>query len=146
MLESQEMRFNPWVRKIPWREGMATLQCSCLENPMDKEPGRLQSMRSQRVGHDRSNDWSDLACRHALSRRGYWNLVFFNLKHSIMAQMVKNPPEKGKTWVRSLSWKLPWRRAWQPTPVFLPGEIPVDRGSWRATVHGVIKSQTRLSD
>ena len=19
-------------------------------------------------------------------------------------------------------WKIPWRRAWQPTPVFLPGE------------------------
>ena len=28
------------------------LQCSCLENPMDREPGRLQSMGSQRVGHN----------------------------------------------------------------------------------------------
>ena len=28
------------------------LQCSCLENLMDGEPGRLQSMGSQRVGHD----------------------------------------------------------------------------------------------
>ena len=28
------------------------LQCSCLENPMDsEEPGGLQSMGSQRVGH-----------------------------------------------------------------------------------------------
>ena len=25
-----------------------------------------------------------------------------------------------ETWVR----KIPWRRAWQPTPVFLPGESP----------------------
>ena len=24
-----------------------------------------------------------------------------------------------KTWVRPLGWKIPWRRAWQPTPVFL---------------------------
>ena len=24
--------------------------------------------------------------------------------------------------VRSLGWKIPWRRKWQPTPVFLPGE------------------------
>ena len=24
--------------------------------------------------------------------------------------------------VGSLGWKIPWRRAWQPTPVFLPGE------------------------
>ena len=28
------------------------LQYSCLENPMEGEPGRLQSMGSQRVGHD----------------------------------------------------------------------------------------------
>ena len=28
------------------------LQYSCLENPMDEEPGRLQSMGSRRVGHD----------------------------------------------------------------------------------------------
>ena len=28
------------------------LQYSCLENPMDGEPGRLQSMGSQRVGHN----------------------------------------------------------------------------------------------
>ena len=27
------------------------LQYSCLENPMDREPGGLQSMGSQRVGH-----------------------------------------------------------------------------------------------
>ena len=28
------------------------LQYSCLENPMDGEPGRLQSTGLQRVGHD----------------------------------------------------------------------------------------------
>ena len=28
------------------------LQYSCLENPMEEEPGGLQSMGSQRVGHD----------------------------------------------------------------------------------------------
>ena len=28
------------------------LQYSCLENPLDGEPGRLQSMGSRRVGHD----------------------------------------------------------------------------------------------
>ena len=40
--------------------------------------------------------------------------------------------------------KIPWRRVWQPTPVFLPGE---SRG-WRSlegTVHRVPKSQTRLN-
>ena len=40
--------FDPWIWEDPLEEGMATpLQCSCLENPMDKEAQRLQSMRSQ---------------------------------------------------------------------------------------------------
>ena len=39
--------------------------------------------------------------------------------------------------------KIPWRRAWQPTPVFLPGE-PLGRGAWRAIVHGLPKSRTLL--
>ena len=29
-----------------------------------------------------------------------------------------------ETWVQSLGWEDPLRRAWQPTPVFLPGESP----------------------
>ena len=40
--------------------------------------------------------------------------------------------------------KIPWERKRQPAPVFLPGD-PMDRGAWRATVHGVAKSQTRLN-
>jgi len=37
--------------------------------------------------------------------------------------------------------KIPWRRKWQPTPVFLPGKFQ-DSGAWWATVHRVTKSQT----
>ena len=37
--------------------------------------------------------------------------------------------------------KIPWRRKWQPTPVFLL-ENPMDRGAWRVPVHGVAKSWT----
>ena len=28
--------------------------------------------------------------------------------------------------------KIPWRREWLPTPVFLPGKS-MDRGAWQAT-------------
>ena len=42
--------------------------------------------------------------------------------------------------------KLPWRRKWQPTPVFLPEKIPWTEKPGRATVRGVAKSRTRLSD
>ena len=38
--------------------------------------------------------------------------------------------------------KIPWKRKWQPTPVFLL-ENPMDRGAWWATVHGVTKEQLR---
>ena len=39
--------------------------------------------------------------------------------------------------------KIPWRRKWQPTPVFL-SENPMNRGSQWTTVHGVAKSQIWL--
>ena len=34
-----------------------------------------------------------------------------------------------------------WRRKWQPTPVFLPGESQ-ERGAWWAAVYGVAQSRT----
>ena len=40
--------------------------------------------------------------------------------------------------------KIPWRRKWQPTPLFLSGKS-INRGTWRATVHGIAKSQTDLA-
>ena len=35
----------------------------------------------------------------------------------LVAQMVKNQPAMQETW------KIPWRRSWQPTPILLPGEF-----------------------
>ena len=43
----------------------------------------------------------------------------------------------------SLSTFMHWRREWQPTPVFLPGESQ-EREAWWAAVYGVARSQTRL--
>ena len=40
--------------------------------------------------------------------------------------MVKNPPVRaGDTRYSFNPWieKIPWRRKWQPTPVFLPGQF-----------------------
>ena len=47
------------------------------------------------------------------------------------------------TWVQSLRQEDPWRRKWQPTPIFLPGKSHAQR-SLAATVHGVTKSRTQL--
>ena len=67
---------TPWTEKPGWLQSMGSLswtrlsdftftfhscvgegngnplQCSCLENPRDGEPGGLPSMGSHRVGHD----------------------------------------------------------------------------------------------
>ena len=59
--------------------------------------------------------------------------------------MVKNLPAVQEMQVGSWVGKIPWRRALQPTPVFLVGN-PMDRGAWQATVHGVTKDRTQLSD
>ena len=45
--------FDPWVGKLPWRKArQPTLVFLPGESPRTEEPGRLQSMGSQRVGHD----------------------------------------------------------------------------------------------
>ena len=45
-------------------------------------------------------------------------------------------------WVR----KIPWRRKWQPTPVFFPGKSHGQRSLVGCSPHGVVKSQTQLSE
>ena len=53
--------------------------------------------------------------------------------------------ETRETWVWSLVRKIPWRRKWHPTPVFLPGEFHGQRSLVGCyTVHGITKSWTRL--
>ena len=40
-----------------------------------------------------------------------------------MAQMVKHLPATGRPWFDPWVEKIPWRREWQPTLVFLLGEF-----------------------
>ena len=42
---------------------------------------------------------------------------------SLVVQTVKNLPAMQETQIQSLVGKIPWRREWLPTPVFLPGEF-----------------------
>ena len=58
--------------------------------------------------------------------------------------VVKNSPANvGDIGFNHWVGKIPWRWTWQPTPVFLPvkSKIPIDRGAWQATVHGVEKTE-----
>ena len=51
-----------------------------------------------------------------------------------------------ETWVRSLGWEDPLEEGKATHSSALAWRIPMDSGAWWATVHGVAKSQTRVSD
>ena len=42
----------------------------------------------------------------------------------LVVHLVKNPLQCRRPWFDSWVGKIPWRSAWQPTLVFLPGESP----------------------
>ena len=97
------------------------LQCSCLENPRD------------------GGAWWAAVYRVAESQTRLKRL-------SSSSSSGKEPVcqcRKGKRcgldpWVG----KIPWRRAWQPTPVFLPGESPWTEEPGGLIVYGVTESDT----
>ena len=55
---------------------------------------------------------------------------------------VKNPPARQETKVRFLGHEDPLEAGMATHSSILAWRIPMDRGAWRATVHGVAKSQT----
>ena len=63
-----------------------------------------------------------------------------------MAQMVKNPLAMRETWVQSLGWEDPLEKGKATHSSILALSIPMDRGAWWATVQGVSKSWTQLSN
>ena len=58
---------------------------------------------------------------------------------SLVAQLVKNPPAMRETWVQSLGQEDPLEEGMATHASILGWRIPMDRGTWRATVHGVAK-------
>ena len=83
------------------------LQYSCLENPMDREPGGLQSVESQRVGHDWSADtriittrvWGDWAGGMHLSDAGKETEYFEGERAQIPRAVPARALETIRTWI-----------------------------------------------
>ena len=83
------------------------------------------------------------------SQRFPGEAIGYPLKYSLVflvAQTVKNLPAMWETWVRSLGWEDPLEKGMITQSNILAWRIPMDRGAWQATAHGVAKSQTELSD
>ena len=86
----------------------------------------------------------------------YWTWVCFGFSTckmgvvkswwaSLVAHTVKNPSAIRKTWVWSLGWEDPLEEGMAIHASIFAWRIPMDRGTWQATVYGVAKSQTWLS-
>ena len=59
---------------------------------------------------------------------------------TLVAQLVKNLPAMQETWVRSLGWEDSMEKDMETYSSILAWRIPMDKGAWQATVHGVTKS------
>ena len=64
----------------------------------------------------------------------------------MVAQMAKNPPAVWETRIQSLGQEDPLEEVMETHSSILAWRTPKYRGAWQATIDGVDKSQTQLSD
>ena len=74
-----------------------------------------------------------------------FDISYTHNQASLLAQMVKNLPAMWETWVLSLGWEDPLEEGMATHSSILVWRMPMGRGAWQPTVHGVAKSQTQLS-
>ena len=116
-------RFDPWVGKIPGEGNGNPLQYSCLENPMDwgawwaTVHGVTESDMTERL-------WF---C--------FFHFPWWLRQYTICLQCRKPGFDP---WVGN----IPWRRKWQPTPVFLSGVLRGQRSLADCSSWGHKKSNT----
>ena len=129
------------VYNLMFREGNGNpLQCSCLENPADRGAWRAAV---HRIAHD----WSNLACMHACIGEGNGNPLQCSCLENLRAEepgglQSIGSRRVGHNWATSLFTFMPWRRQWQPTPVFLPGESQGRRSLVGCRLWGRTESDT----
>ena len=59
---------------------------------------------------------------------------------SLLAHTEKSTPAMQETWLQSLGWEASLEEGMATHSSILAWRIPLDRGAWQATVHGVAKS------
>ena len=134
-----ETGFDPWFGRSPGEGNGYPLQYSGLENSMDC------------IVHGVAKRWTWVSNFHFSLYLCIWQFHCpINLGKAFPGGSVIKKKKKiclqcrrhsFHPWVR----KIPWKRKWQPTPVFLSGKSHgLDGGAWWATVHGVAKNRTPL--
>ena len=141
--------FNPWVGKISWRRAWQPTPV-CLPGHIRRDWACTHDKKYtlftlfQIIWHICQWTLINGTCLALFSSSGrvtvfyqasnWWrwqgsgkNAIieeFYPMAGLPGGSVVKNPPARHEpqgTWVWSLSAKILWRRAWQPTPVFSPG-------------------------
>ena len=132
-----------WVQSLGWKDplekGMAT-HSSILawRIPWTEEPGALQSVGSQRVGHEWATTTNmNISCYSFCS--SILDMGF------LVAQMVKNRTAMQETWVRSLGWEDPLKKGTTTYSSILAWRIPWTEEAGRLQSMGS-QSRTWLSD
>ena len=123
--------------------------------PVEEKEGNLQNFSSlfmivEELNHSYISLLKRCRGKNGLSRvnifiplQGTFPSFSLVMTLSMVAQTVKNLPAMWETWVG----KVPWRRAWQPTPVCLPGESPWTKepGRLQFMGHKELDTTERLS-
>ena len=121
------LAIRPWYWERLEKEMTTHSSTLAWKSPWMEKPGRLQSRGSQRVGHDWATSLSlsfYVTSEKAMAPHSStlaWKIPWMEKPgrlQSIGSRRVRH------NWTTSLSLFtfLHWRRKWQPTPVFLPGE------------------------
>ena len=104
----------PGLGRYPGEGNGIPLQYSCLENPKDRGAwwatvhGVTKSWTW--LSNFTSSDWTTTALSKWLPRQHQWQRLACQCRRHKRCEFTP--------WIG----KSPWRRAWQPTPVSLPGE------------------------
>ena len=69
------------------------------------------------------------------------DLPAYGIRATLVAHVVKNLPAMWETWVQSLDWEDPLQKGMATHSSILAWRIPMDRGTWQATVHGTIQAR-----
>ena len=94
----------------------------------------------ERVGQAEQNFWALI--QHLPGKEADEKCWFYVIPETqeLPWRLLQRRTHRFDPWVG----KIPWKREWQPIPVFLP-ESPMDRGAWWVKIHEVSKSWLQLS-
>ena len=165
MQRTDSLERTPMLRKIEGRRRRGWERMRYLDGITDSrdmslrisgnwwwtgKTGVLQSMGSQRVTQDWATErnwhfpmkYLQTPCNsprcHLVGFCCKWTTVSLEMGLRILSL-------KGQLNC-SIQFGIEWKKQIATHSSILVWRIPVDRGAWRATVHGVTKSWTRLSD